>query len=285
MDTAALRVCALVAYDGTEYHGFQYQVGAATIQEQLESALGHVAEFHGHVVGAGRTDAGVHASGQVVAAEVQWRHSLRDLQRAWNAHLPHAIRVWRVRQAPEGFHPRYSAIERTYRYTVYQARNSSDPPVRSSPLTDRYGLYVTGELDLAAMQAAAAALVGEHDFATFGQPPQGEQTVRTVRQAEWHDGSAHLVGCDPLVARCLLFVISANAFLRQMVRSIVGTLIEVGNGNWTVAKFEAALAARDRSRSAPPAAPNGLLLARVTYPAHLSVLDEPVDSHWQAKFA
>ena len=272
MGESLLRICALVAYDGTGYHGFQYQAGVATIQERLEYALGQFVRVEGRVVGAGRTDAGVHASGQVVAAAVHWPHGLTDLQRAWNAYLPSSIVVWRVREAPEGFHPRFSAIERTYRYTVYQAREGSDAPLRSSPLTDRYGLYVAQVLDVDAMQRTAALLVGEHDFATFGQPPQGERTVRRVRQAAWSEAAADLLGFYPPAGRRLVFTISADAFLRQMVRSMVGTSIAVGLGRWTVTDFEAALAARDRSRSAPPAAPNGLLLEKVTYPAAMDVL-------------
>jgi tRNA pseudouridine38-40 synthase len=209
-----------------------------------------------------------------VAAEVHWAHGLADLQRAWNAHLPSSIVVWRVREAPAGFHPRFSAVERTYRYTVYSAQEGSDAPVRTSPLTDRYGLYVTQALAVDAMQRAAAVLVGEHDFATFGQPPQGEGTVRKVRQAEWSEAVTDLPGLFPPIGRRLLFTISANAFLRQMVRSVVGSLIAVGSGRWTVADFAAALLARDRSRSAPPVAPNGLLLAKITYPAAIDVLAE-----------
>jgi tRNA pseudouridine38-40 synthase len=110
----------VVAYDGTSYHGFQFQVGQPTIQGSLEEALGRCAEPLGRVAGAGRTDTGVHAVGQVVGVQVRWRHSLDALQRAWNAHLPPDITVRRLVEAPPTFHPRFSAVQRTYRYTVIE---------------------------------------------------------------------------------------------------------------------------------------------------------------------
>jgi tRNA pseudouridine38-40 synthase len=266
-------VSALVAYDGTAYHGFQYQANAATIQCELEAALDRVTERSGRVVGAGRTDAGVHASGQVIAVHVHWQHSLSALQRAWNVHLPDAITVRKVQTAPEGFHPRHSAVSRTYRYTVWQGSGESvELAPRRSPLTDRFALYEVRPLNLAAMQGAARSLVGNHDFATFGQPPQGESTVRTVHAAWWQDVEGSLPRLGDYPNRRLVFTITANAFLRQMVRCIVGSLLAVGRGEWAPGNIESALQARSRSRSVPPAPPQGLVLEKVTYPAELDAL-------------
>jgi tRNA pseudouridine38-40 synthase len=266
-------VSALVAYDGSAYRGFQYQANAATIQCELEAALDRVVEQRGRVLGAGRTDAGVHASGQVIAVHAAWRHSLPALQRAWNVNLPDAVTVRRLQEAPVGFHPRHSALSRTYRYTIRQGSDESlvQAP-RRSPLTDRFALYEVRPLDLAAMQAAAARLVGSHDFATFGQPPQGESTVRAVQMAEWLMVEENLPLLGDYPGRRLVFTITANAFLRQMVRSIVGSLLAVGRGEWTVDDMVRALEARDRNRSAPPAPPHALVLEKVTYPAELDTL-------------
>ncbi len=266
-------VSALVAYDGSAYHGFQYQSNAPSIQCELEAALDRVTERLGRVSAAGRTDAGVHASGQVIAVQVQWRHSLSALQRAWNVSLPEAITVRRLQIAPEEFHPRYSAVSRTYRYTVWQG--GSDGEVgspRRSPLTDRFALYEVRPLDLAAMQEAAACLIGSHDFATFGRSPKGEVTQRHVWAAEWQVVQEKLLSWEDYPSRRFVFTITANAFLRQMVRNLVGTLLAVGRGDWAVGDVKNALASCDRSRSAPPAPPHGLVLEKVTYPAGLDTL-------------
>ena len=266
-------VSALVAYDGSAYRGFQYQANAASIQCELEAALDQVAERLGRVSGAGRTDAGVHAGGQVIAVHVAWRHGLAALQRAWNVHLPDAITVRRLAEVPEDFHPRYSAISRTYRYTVQQA--SSEGGVRAprrSPLTDRFALCEVRPLNIAAMQQAAQVLVGSHDFATFGQSPQGESTVRRVYAAEWQAVTDDLPSLGETPGRKLVFTVTANAFLRQMVRRCVATLLAVGREEWSVEDVGKALYARNRSRSAPPAPPQGLVLEKVTYPAALDAL-------------
>lgn len=270
-------VSALAAYDGSDYHGFQYQANAASIQCELEAALDKVAERVGRIAGAGRTDAGVHASGQVLAVHVEWRHDLGALQRAWNAHLPDAISVRRLAAVPEEFHPRYSALSRTYRYTVRVASGEdlSRAP-RRSPLTDRFALYEVRPLDVARMQAAAQVLVGRHDFATFGQPPAGESTERVVYAAEWQVVQDDLPALGPALVDYpgpkLVFTVTANAFLRQMVRCLVASCLAVGRGEWPLEEMAKALAARDRSRSAPPAPPQGLVLEKVTYPAVLDAL-------------
>ena len=262
---------ALVAYDGTDYHGFQVQRNASSVQGALEATLNAFTLRASRVVGAGRTDAGVHALGQVIAVRLGWAHTAADLQRAWNAHLPPAITVRCVVEAPDDFHPRFSALSRTYRYTVRNAGSEDWRTLpRRSPLTDRFALFEGRPLDEAVMEEAARHLVGTHDFATFGQPPEpGDGTVRTVLAARW-DVTDEALGLYP--GRQLVFTITANAFLRQMVRNIVGTLLAVGRGEWRVADVANALAARRRNRSAPPAAPQGLVLEKVTYPHWLDGL-------------
>jgi tRNA pseudouridine38-40 synthase len=246
-----MRVCAIVAYDGTSYGGFQRQTNAPTVQQALETALAQVTQETIVIQAAGRTDAGVHAVGQVVAFDTAWRHTVGDLQRALNAVLPTDIVLLEVDEAAAGFHPRYEARSRHYRYTVYNA------PVRW-PLGRQYSLHVKQALDVEAMQQAARALVGEHDFAAFGQPPDGRErggvTVRQVLLAEW--------GGDP---PWLTFDIEANAFLYRMVRSIVGTLLLVGKGKMMAEEFAEVLASCERSEAGPTSPPHGLCLIEVKY--------------------
>ena len=242
-----MRVKATVAYDGTDYRGFQRQVTGPTVQEALETALERITGTPVRVLAAGRTDAGVHAEGQVIAFETGWRHSLSDLQRAMNAVLPQDSAVRDLVQVAPGFHPRYDACSRRYRYTVFNA------PVRS-PLARRTSLHWREPLDLDAMRVAAALVIGEHDFAAFGRPTQGELTVRHVMEAVW---IAELPW--------LFFEIEANAFLFRMVRSIVGTLLQVGQGWLSPDGFGAILASRDRSRAGQTAPAHGLCLMQVKY--------------------
>lgn len=255
-----------VAYDGTNYHGFQYQVGVPTVQGTLEEALRRFCEPASRVVGAGRTDAGVHANGQVIAVEVAWRHGADALQQAWNAHLPPDICVRRMQPAPKSFHPRFSARWRTYRYRLVEG-----PPheyvgkVERSPLTDRYAWYVPERLDVAAMQMAAKALLGEHDFATFGQPTQGESTVRTVSESWFEEDDSGVALFDSYPGQGMVFTITANGFLRKMVRTLTGTLVEIGLGTRAEDDMVRLLAVKDRSQSAPPAPACGLTLEQVVY--------------------
>ncbi len=260
-----MRVRAVVAYDGTDYSGFQRQANSPTVQAALEAALARVTRETITVLAAGRTDAGVHARGQVIAFDTAWRHRVGDLQRALNAVLSADIAVRNVEQVAPDFHPRYDARSRRYRYTLYNA------PVRC-PLTRRYSLHVTARLDVEAMQRAAESLVGEHDFAAFGQPPQGRSTVRRVLMAEW--GFALSAPRPEPGAKAqsnggeftrLTFDIEANAFLYHMVRSIVGTLLQVGRGEMSEEEFGAVLSSCDRSQAGPTAPPHGLCLMEVKY--------------------
>jgi len=238
---------ATTEYDGTDYFGFQLQPERPTVQGVLEQALERLTGAPVRVTGAGRTDAGVHARGQVVAFTCSWKHPAVELQRALNAVLPTSVAVRDVGVAPAGFHPRYSARSREYRYQVHNG------PVRS-PLRARYSLHVPLALDVERMEQAAAMLVGQHDFATFGDPTSGEVTVRDVYQSRWtREGDL------------LIYRVEANAFLRRMVRTLVTALLWVGTGRWSLDEMRGALAARDRAVSPPPAAPQGLHLWAVRY--------------------
>lgn len=218
------------------------------MQGALEQVLQRLTGQPTRIRYAGRTDAGVHAQGQVIAADVLWRHSLVDLERAWNALLPADIAVRQLARVTDpSFHPRFSALSRVYRYTVWTA------PWRS-PLHGRYTHHEPRPLDVEQMNRAAALLVGSHDFASFGQPTQGDSTVREVMRAGWQPmGSA------------LHFEIEANAFLRRMVRTIVGTLLETGKGLRSAASIGEVLAAHNRALAAPPAPACGLCLVEVKY--------------------
>jgi len=238
---------AVVEYDGTQYFGFQIQPNAPTIQGELEAALQKVTGAAIRIIGGGRTDAGVHALGQVVSFQAVWKHPLQDLLRAWNANLPPDIAVKAISDAPDGFHARFSAVGRQYRYSLFAS------PIRA-PLLERYAWRVEREPDAALLEAASALVVGEKDFRAFGEPPWGENTVRRVRAAEWQRQGL-----------MWMWNVEATAFLRGMVRTLVGTMVWVATGRLTLEAFEQMILAGDRSRAAPPVPPNGLCLMQVLY--------------------
>lgn len=242
-----MRYRALIEYDGTDFSGFQRQRIEPTIQGEIEKTLERISRGAVPVVGAGRTDSGVHATGQVIAFDLNWRHGTVSLLKALNANLPEDIVIIDIEVAQEGFHPRFDAQSRTYTYYIY------NQTVRS-PIRRQQSWHVPGSLDLDPMNEVSAMIIGEHDFATFGQAPQGDNTRRCVSKAGWQKEEQFLV-----------FQIEANAFLTHMVRSIVGTMKVVGEGEWTVTDFSAAFAACDRSEAAKPAPPQGLFLTSVSY--------------------
>ena len=241
------KLVAVVEYDGADYLGFQVQAQGRTIQGEIERALALITQEWGRIVGAGRTDTGVHAQGQVIAFSTAWRHPVEELQRALNAVLPKDIAVRELRLGARGFHPRFDAASREYRYTIF------NQPLRS-PLARRFVHHFPHPLDVAAMNEAAGILVGSHDFASFGRAPQGENTVREVYQAQWTPER-------PFV----YFDIVASAFLYRMVRSLVGTLLLVGTGELSPGGFEEILRSADRSRAGQVAPAHGLCLIRVSY--------------------
>lgn len=244
------RYKAIVEYDGTDFSGFQRQAPLAgpTVQGALEGALAAIGKKAIGVAGAGRTDSGVHASGQVIAFELEWRHPAETLARALNANLPRSVAVRGVAECPPDFHPRFSAKGRKYRYSIY---NAPEP----SPLRERFAWRVWPTLDVEALQTASARLIGRRDFAAFGSAPEtGMHTIREVREARWESSGG-----------VLNFCIGADAFLYRMVRSIVGTLRLVGHSELTPDEFEQIMASADRGRVKTLAPPNGLCLVEVLY--------------------
>jgi tRNA pseudouridine38-40 synthase len=237
-------------YDGTDFRGSQIQARGRTVQGELERALHQLTQQETRVALAGRTDAGVHARGQRATFETVSVLPLATFVRGLNALLPADVAVQRSQEVAEGFHARFSAMRRAYRYTLYRAA------VRS-PLTQRYAWVVGGPLDVAAMEAGLELLLGERDFASFaggGRASRRKTTVRHVYEA----------GCECL-ERWVFVDVVANAFLRQMVRNIVGLLVSLGQGRCTLEQFEAIRDARDRRQVGPPAPPQGLCLMRVEY--------------------
>ena len=250
-----VRLRATVAYDGTHFHGFQRQANARSVQNELEIALKETLGKAVSVAGAGRTDAGVHATGQVIAFEATWSHSLEALQRALNIRLPEDVVLLDLAACDATFHPRFSARSRVYEYVVFIG------PVRQ-PLMRLYAWRIERELDVAAMNRAAAQLIGEHDFAAFGTAPRGDVTVRVVMQAGWEP-----LVCEntPVAGPRLRFTIEANAFLYRMVRRIVMTLVRVGDGQLSVEDVKDILASKDSRRVKGTAPACGLCLVKVTY--------------------
>ena len=257
-----MRLRARIAYDGTDFGGWQSQSGRGeTIQETLEAALSTVLRREVRVVAAGRTDAGVHAAGQVIAFDVDGAPfppgavadpgglaPLDGLLRSANAVLPASIVLLDLRATRPDFSPRRDAVRRAYRYRIWNS------PVRS-PFEARTSWHVRERLDDRAMARGAEALVGEHDFSSF----QGADNVprTSVRRVE---------SCEVVRDRERVEVrIVANAFVRHMVRNVVGELVEVGLGRRGPEDVARLLAARDRAMAPAPAPPSGLFLERVDY--------------------
>jgi tRNA pseudouridine38-40 synthase len=239
----------VVAYDGEPFSGFARQPGRRTVQAELEAALERLAKGPVTTVGAGRTDAGVHARGQVVHADVPARLDPERVRRALNGRLSPAIVVREAGWAPPGFDARHSARRRTY---VYRVDDSGDP----DPLLRGFVLAWSRPLDLARMREAARPLLGEHDFAAFCRARAGATTTRRLRSL----GIRRLRG---LVEVRLV----ADAFCWQMVRGIVGHLLLVGDGRRDPASSVAVLAAAYRSRAGNIAPAHGLVLESVSYPS------------------
>ena len=243
------KLALIVEYDGTGYHGFQAQVGVRTIQEDIENALRKVTGERIRIVGAGRTDAGVHASGQVISFSSSSRLSLQTLVKALNFYLMPDIAVKAGSVVDSGFSARRDAISREYRYTIL---NSPTP----SPLQRRYTRFMPLALDIDAMNQACQYLVGRRDFASFTAPLEG-RTVRIVSRAE--------------ISRkgdLLLFDMVANSFLPKQVRCTVGSLTRVGLGKLTVDEFREIVQKKEPGLAAPVAPAHGLCLMKVNYPEH-----------------
>lgn len=245
---ATTRLALLVEYDGASYSGWQVQSHAPSVQVALGEAISAVANETVKCTGAGRTDAGVHASGQVAHFDTRADRSLRSWLLGINSNLADDIGVQWVAHVPDEFHARFSALSRSYRYTIL------NQPVRSPLARDR-AWWVREPLDLEAMKIALAVLRGEHDFTSFRAAAcQAHSPVRTIQDIEIdRDG-------DRIVLNC-----RANAFLHHMVRNIVGSLLPIGLGERDSNWFADVLAARDRKAAGMTAPPHGLCLTAVEY--------------------
>jgi tRNA pseudouridine38-40 synthase len=234
-------------YDGTEFVGWQRQDQGASIQGTIEDALARIDGRAVAVHGAGRTDAGVHAEGQVASARVESVLDDETMARALNANLPETIRVTRVDTVANDFHARFSAVAKTYEYRIW---NGPAQP----PFLRLYTWHVPQPLAIDILQRGAGALVGTHDFASFqGSGTVVHTTVRTMMAAVWRPA-------EPLV-----FEITGEGFLRHMVRSLVGTLVEAGLRRRPVEDIGRLLTLPDRSGAGRTAPPHGLFLTRVDY--------------------
>ena len=293
MAVDTLRTLKLVVqYDGTDYVGWQRQATGTSIQGLLEDALRPIEGGDVTVHGAGRTDAGVHATGQVASVRLAASIEPATLARALNAVLPLDVRIGSVEVVPDDFHARFSAVGKIYDYQVINAPFAS-------PFWRRYVWHVLPSLDLGAMVEAAAVLTGEHDFAAFqGAGSDVHTTVRTIRRLDIRLAAAGagggggqavnreftIHGLTPALPApaatstgftihgltppgLLVVQVEGDGFLRHMVRNIAGTLVEIGLGRWPVGAMADILASRDRSRAGVTAPPTGLVLREVLYPA------------------
>lgn len=262
-----------LAYDGSGFHGYAANAGVRTVQGELERALATVLGSKVTTVVAGRTDAGVHAWGQVVSFDADESLDTIRVTRSMNAMLGPEVAVRSVTTAPDGFDARFSAQSRTYRYFA------DDRPA-PNPLNRHTVWHVDAPLDSGAMGEAAAAFVGEHDFASFCRAVEGKTTVRRVLSAAWWrdadglspraDLSVAGLGHPPAsevdqAAGLLVFEVTANAFCHQMVRSLVAISVEIGRGRVPVSAIPQIFEARDRNAARGAAPPHGLVLWQVEY--------------------
>lgn len=270
-----LRLRLRLSYDGTGFAGWARQPGLRSVQGELEGALGEVLRCPAplRVAVAGRTDAGVHARGQVCHADVPaavaepWAARWDLLVGKLNGRLPTDIRVRSVEPAPPGFDARWSAAWRRYTYRV------ADPVSGYDPLTRAMTLWHRRPLDPDAMTRAAAPFVGEHDFAAFCRAREGASTVRTILELSWSRAGAGAWGYGPVVME-----IRADAFCHSMVRALVGVFLAVGDGRWPVTRPAELLAAAKRVPAVATAPAHGLCLAEVGYPPDAQLADQAVRS-------
>ena len=250
-----------IAYDGADFHGWQFQPGLPTVQGALADALQQITQEKVLVHGASRTDAHVHALGQVAHFRTRSELSAAEIQRALNALIPPAIRILAAEEAGPDFHSRWLAQEKTYRYRIFRG------PVLP-PFEYRRALHYPWPLDEETMALAAREFEGEHDFTSFAASSGSEdddrdrETVRMILSSQ----IVREPDCDEIA-----YVVRGRSFLRYMVRKIVGTLIEVGKGRIAPKEIPSIFEARDRTRSGPTVAPEGLYLVSLEYP-------DPTDS-------
>jgi len=253
-----------LAYDGGNFVGWQRQAAGASVQGLIEDAL---RELDGHdvpVAGAGRTDAGVHALGQVASFVLARSIETEALVRALNVRLPADVRVLSAELAPVDFHARFGAKRKTYRYRICNADVIN-------PFDRRYAWHLIGPLDVDAMAVAARCLEGRHDFSAFqaaGTAPRTpERLVTLSRIVTFEDGTTPIrdIRSTALGGALISYEIAGDGFLRHMVRAIVGSLVEIGRGRWPIDRMQDVLASHDRRRAGPTAPAEGLFLVAVEY--------------------
>jgi len=252
-----------IAYDGTDFCGWQAQPGQTTVQGSLSDVLEKLTGSRPVIHAAGRTDAGVHAAGQVINFKTESAMRVEELHRAFNALLPPSIRVNAAQEAASEFHSRWDALAKTYRYRIFRGRVVS-------PFIWKFVHQDPHELNFEAMAEAAALFTGEHDFTSFAASTGSEEddrervTVRTIYSSEFlrvfNAGSQN-------EAEEWVYVVRGRSFMRNMVRKMVGTLLDVGRGRLTPPDLAELFALRDRSKSGPTMPPQGLCLESVEYAA------------------
>ena len=256
----------IIEYDGTNYHGWQVQPGLRTIQGMLEAKLSMITKADVTLYGAGRTDSGVHALGQVANFRTDSRMTQEEFKMALNSVLPRDIVIKHAEEVAEEFHARYSAIGRTYRYTILNG-------ITPSAFLRNYTYIVYKTIDVDGMADACEALLGTHDFSSFastGDPVQSfVRTVTDARVSETVLGQAgvplQLFPYTTIEYRLVHFHIEANGFLKSMVRAIAGTLLEIGKSKMAPEKMQKVIEARNRSAAGPNLPSKGLCLVRVDY--------------------
>jgi len=269
-----------LAYDGTNYCGWQMQSNGMSIQAIVEKAILDFTGTSSSVIAAGRTDAGVHAIGQVAHFHTQSQIPLSKFRAGLQSYLPRDIVVLAADEVSPHFHARYQAIRKRYRYVI-------DNSLRPLPFLDKYAYRQRGELDVAAMHAAGQVLVGEHDFRCFeSRWPNRPTSVRTIEELTvkrttgwpiWSEmGSCPATTDDPTGSFITLDVV-ADGFLYNMVRSITGTLLEVGRGKWSASDVKRILTAQDRALAGATVPSQGLYLVHVDYGPESLGNDERTD--------
>ncbi|MCL4474734.1 MAG: tRNA pseudouridine(38-40) synthase TruA [Nitrospirae bacterium] len=253
------RIRLALQYDGSTFEGWQVQPSGTTIQGLLQDCIFRLTGERVKVIGAGRTDAGVHAIEQVAAFDSGSGLRIDVIKRALNAMLPQDIRVMDAKDVEGDFHPRYSARAKCY---VYMLANMRDVPV----FMDRYVWWITCPLDLEAMRAASASLMGRHDFTSFrGSGCGAKNPVRTVHSLEVEKFSEAAFLFAQFRGEFIKITVEADAFLRHMVRNMVGTLVEAGRGRLSPERVRVILESRDRRLAGPTAPAKGLFLEKVSY--------------------
>ena len=252
---------SIIAYDGTDFSGWQSQPGQVTVQGTVADVLEKLTQQRVAIHAAGRTDAGVHAAGQVMNFKTESAMSVHEFQRAFNALLPPTIRVNAVEEASLDFHSRWDAVAKTYRYRIFRGRVVP-------PFIWKYVLQDFSEMNFDAMAEAAGLFSGEHDFTSFAASTGSDEedaeriTVRTI----FHSRLLRVpVNANALDAEEWIYEVRGRSFLRNMVRKIVGTLLEVGHGKLAASDIPELYTLRDRTKSGPTVPPQGLRLESVEY--------------------